>query len=172
MNRSTHLLIGAAAAAPIAISLAPLPALGCIWFGVAGGAMPDYLDLRSGARRALKHRGVSHSLIVAGLTSIVVLILLDGVSRSDADPISLSSDLVFAWSLAFFVGMLSHLAADACTIGGIQPALPFFRWRFWLLPRWFRGRSDGAINFIGRVAAVLMLGLALAVYLSLGINGR
>src|SRR3954449_6679771 len=140
MNRSTHLLVGAAAAAPIALSLAPLPALGCIWFGVAGGAMPDYLDLRSGARRALKHRGVSHSLIVVSLCSIGVFFLLDGVRRSDIVPMSLSPDLVIAWSIAFMCGMLSHLAADACTVGGIQPALPFFRWRFWLLPRFFRGR--------------------------------
>jgi membrane-bound metal-dependent hydrolase YbcI (DUF457 family) len=172
MNRSTHLLIGAAAAAPIAITLAPLPAAGCIWFGVAGGAMPDYLDLRSSARRMLKHRGVSHSLVIAGLCSLVVYVLLDGVSQSGFELVSISPSLAVAWSLAFACGMISHLAADACTIGGIQPALPFVRRRFWLLPRFFRGRSDGAINVIGRVAAVLVLGVALAIYLSIGISGR
>jgi membrane-bound metal-dependent hydrolase YbcI (DUF457 family) len=159
------LLLGAAVAAPFAIPLAPLPAFGCIWFGVAGGAMPDYLDLRSGARRTLKHRGVSHSLILTSLCSIVVFILLNGVSRSDLGPISISPESVTAWSLAFMCGMLSHLAADACTVGGIQPALPLARWRFWLLPRFFRGRSDGWINFFGRVIAVLVLGFSLAMYL-------
>jgi membrane-bound metal-dependent hydrolase YbcI (DUF457 family) len=134
--------------------------------------MPDYLDLRSSARRMLKHRGVSHSLVIAGLCSLVVFVLLDGVSRSGFELVSISSSLAAAWALAFACGMLSHLAADACTIGGIQPALPFVRRRFWLLPRFFRGRSDGGINVVGRVAAVLFLGVALAIYLSIGIIGR
>jgi membrane-bound metal-dependent hydrolase YbcI (DUF457 family) len=160
------LLIGAATAAPIAIALDPLPALGCIWFGVAGGAMPDYLDLRSNARRVLKHRGVSHSLMVVGLCSALVFVLLDGVSRADVNILPISTDLVVPFTLAFALGMLSHLAGDACTKGGIQPALPFHRGRFWLLPRFFRTRSDGAINGFGRLAAVLVLGFALAAYLS------
>lgn len=165
MKRSTHLLIGAAAAAPIALTLAPFPAAGCIWFGVAGGAMPDYLDLRSGARRVLRHRGVSHSIVIAGLCSLTVFVLLDSVGRAGLAAISISPALASAWSLAFACGMLSHLAADACTVGGIQPALPFFRRRVWLLPRLFRGRSEGAVNVIGRIAAVLVLGFALAIYL-------
>jgi membrane-bound metal-dependent hydrolase YbcI (DUF457 family) len=166
MNRSTHLLIGAAAAAPIAIMLDPLPALGCIWFGVAGGAMPDYLDLRSNARRVLKHRGVSHSLVIVALCTVLVYVLLDGVSRADVQILPISTDLVAPYALAFALGMLSHLAGDACTKGGIQPALPFHRGRVWLLPRFFRTRSDGAINGLGQLMAILVLGLALAAYLS------
>jgi membrane-bound metal-dependent hydrolase YbcI (DUF457 family) len=166
MKRSTHLLIGAAAAAPIALALDPLPALGCLWFGVAGGAMPDYLDLRSDARRVLKHRGVSHSLVIVALCSAVVFVLLDGVSRAEVDVVPISTDFVAPFTSAFAFGMLSHLAGDACTKGGIQPALPFYSGRFWLLPRFCRTRSDGGINGFGRIVAVVVLGLALAVYLS------
>jgi membrane-bound metal-dependent hydrolase YbcI (DUF457 family) len=167
MKRSTHLLIGAAAAAPIAITLDPLPAIGCLWFGVAGGAMPDYLDLRSNARRVLKHRGVSHSFLIVALCSALVFVLLDGVSRADVNVLPIPSDLVASYTLAFALGMLSHLAGDACTKGGIQPALPFHRGRCWLLPRFFRTRSDGAINGLGQLMAILVLGLALAAYRSI-----
>jgi len=171
MNRSTHLLIGAAAAAPIAITLDPAPALGCLWFGIAGGAMPDYLDLRSNARRMLKHRGVSHSLVIVALCSALVFVLLDGVSRADVKVLPISTSLAVPFALAFAFGMLSHLAGDTCTKGGIQPALPFHRGRFWLLPRFFRTRSDGAINGLGQLAAIVVLGLALAAYLSAMASG-
>jgi membrane-bound metal-dependent hydrolase YbcI (DUF457 family) len=115
----------------------------------------------------LKHRGVSHSFFIVALCSALVYVLLDGVSRADVMVLPIPSNLVAPYTLAFAFGMLSHLAGDACTKGGIQPALPFHRGRFWLLPRFFRTRSDGAINGFGRLAGVLFLGLALAAYLSI-----
>ena len=66
--------------------------------------------------------------------------------------------------LAFGLGMGSHLLGDACTRGGIQPLLPLIKWRFWLLPRIVRGRSDGRINVLAGAISVVILALGIAWY--------
>jgi hypothetical protein len=60
--------------------------------------------------------------------------------------------------------MGSHLLGDACTRGGIQPLLPLINWRFWLLPRIVRGRSDGRINALAGAISTVMLALGIAWY--------
>jgi membrane-bound metal-dependent hydrolase YbcI (DUF457 family) len=66
--------------------------------------------------------------------------------------------------MAFGVGWISHLASDACTIGGIQPLLPFARWRCWLVPRRLRSRSDGYLDKVVRLSALGTLGFGIVVY--------
>lgn len=167
MRRSTHLLLGVAAAAPVAALVPPVGAVGCLWFGLMGGAFPDWLDLRSGAARHLKHRGLSHSGLVLGLSAVAVLVVLDAVSRAQARLMPIPAGYARVWAAAFGLGVLSHLLSDACTRGGIQPLLPLSKRRWWLLPRFARGRSDGRLNGLARVAAVVLIGLSLAVFLTL-----
>ena len=165
MRRSTHLLLGVAAAAPVAAVVPPAGAVGCLCLGLIGGAFPDYLDLRSGAARHLKHRGLSHSGLVLGSSSVAVFIVLDAVARAETDLMPLPPSYARLWAACFGFGVLSHLLSDACTRGGIQPLLPLSKRRYWLLPRFLRGRSDGWINGLARLGSVVLLGICLAVFL-------
>ena len=161
MKRGTHLLMGAAAAVPVAVLLPPLGAVGSLWFGMSGGGLPDYLDLRSEARRVLRHRGVSHSFLIVALTTTFVWLVLDALTRDVFGLIPVPDHYVLPWSVSFGLGMLSHLLGDACTRAGIRPWLPVVNTRLWLLPRFLRGRSDGAINGFARgfSLAVLLVGI-------------
>lgn len=165
MKRSTHLVMGIAAAVPVAAALPPVGAFGCLWFGMTGGAIPDYLDLRSEARRALRHRGASHGLIVLALATVFFWYVLGALQRAEYQLFPVPARYVTPWSLAFGLGMISHLLGDACTRGGIQPLLPIAGWKLWLLPRFLRGRSDGRINGLARLLSCAVIGLGLAVYL-------
>lgn len=164
MKRGTHLIMGAAIAVPVAVVLPPVGALGGLWFGMTGGALPDYIDLRSEARRSLRHRGLSHSLPVAAATALFVWLVLDALAREEYRLIPVPARYVVPWSLAVGLGMLSHLLGDACTRAGIQPLLPFLRFRFWLLPRFLRGRSDGAINLFARGFSTAVLATGAGYY--------
>ena len=164
MRRSTHLMLGVAAAAPVAALGPPVGVIGCLCLGMIGGAFPDYLDLRSGAARHLKHRGSSHGSIVLGLSTVAVLIVLDAVARADTALMPLPESYARLWSACFGLGALSHLLGDACTRAGIQPLLPLSKRRYWLLPKTLRGRSDGWLNGVARLAAVVLLGMCLAVF--------
>jgi len=168
MRRTTHLIMGAAAAAPLAALMPPVGAVVCLWMGVTGGAFPDYVDLRSGMKRHLKHRGFSHSYLMLALSTAFVYVVLRALNQQDiSDTLRVPLDYVRAWTAAFAFGVISHLLGDACTRGGIQPALPFSQRRVWVLPRIFRGKSVGWQNSIAQIAAVLVLGLSLAAYLTL-----
>ena len=158
-------MLGVAAAAPVAAVVPPVGAVGCLCLGLIGGAFPDYLDLRSGAARHLKHRGLSHGGIVLGASTVAVFIVLDAVARADADLMPIPVSYARLWAACFGLGVLSHLLGDACTRGGIQPLLPLSKRRYWLLPKFLRGRSDGWLNGIARLAAVMVLGGCLAVFL-------
>jgi membrane-bound metal-dependent hydrolase YbcI (DUF457 family) len=164
MKRGTHLIMGAAIAVPVAVALPPVGAFGAIWLGMAGGALPDYLDLRSEARRSLRHRGVSHSLVVIAATMVFVWLVLDALSRESYQLIPVPDRYVLPWTVSLGLGMLSHLLGDACTKAGIQPLLPILRWRFWLLPRFLRGRSDGSLNLFARGFSYAVLATGLAYY--------
>jgi membrane-bound metal-dependent hydrolase YbcI (DUF457 family) len=164
MKRGTHLIMGAAMAVPVAVVLPPVGALGSVWLGMTGGALPDYLDLRSEARRSLRHRGVSHSFLVLGLTTLFVWLVLDALERERLQIVPVPSRYVVPWAVALGLGMLSHLLGDACTRAGIQPWLPLFKARLWLLPRFLRGRSDGSINLFARGLSLAVLGVGFAAY--------
>ena len=164
MRRATHILLGAAAAVPVAVALPPASALGCVWWGMIGGEVPDWLDLRSRAGRLvrLRHRGASHGLPVALLATLLVYLALRELSSLAFPPVAPRRAAEMA--SAFGAGVLSHLLGDACTLRGIQPWLPFDRRRWWLLPRRLRTRSDGAVDRVGRAGAVVALGLGTALY--------
>lgn len=164
MKRITHTLLGAAAATPFALALPPLGAAGCLWFGMVGGGWPDWFDLRSDARATLRlrHRGVSHSLVLACAWSLLLWIVFGVVSRSGMiNPPAAAS---VAWTSGFFMGICSHLLGDACTHAGIQPWLPFSRRRFWLVPKLLRTRSDGLGDRLGRFLALIVLIGGVVVY--------
>ncbi|HEX3302808.1 MAG TPA: metal-dependent hydrolase [Thermomicrobiales bacterium] len=168
MRRSTHLIMGAAAAAPLAALMPPVGAVGCLWLGVTGGAFPDYVDLRSGMKRHLKHRGFSHSYLMLALSTAFVYVVLRALNQQEvSDTLRVSLDYVRAWSAAFAFGVMSHLLGDACTRGGIQPALPFSQRRVWVLPKIFRGKSVGWQNGVAQVIAIMVLGVSLATFLTL-----
>ncbi|MGC4108462.1 MAG: metal-dependent hydrolase [Thermomicrobiales bacterium] len=167
MRRITHLTLGAAVALPIAASASPSIAIGigCLWFGVAGGGFPDWFDLRSDLRRPLRlhHRGASHGLPVAmGTTALLYLVLRVLASSGFAfGEVSLmpSEPTARLWSVCFLAGILSHLASDACTKGGLRPLLPFSQWKVWLVPKPFRSRHDGWLDRLVFLASLAALGL-------------
>jgi len=167
MRRSTHLLLGVAAAAPVAALVPAAGAVGCLWFGMVGGAFPDYLDLRSGAARHLRHRGLSHGVLVLVSSMAGVYVVLDAVARAETRLLPIPPGYARLWAACFGLGVVSHLASDACTRAGIQPWLPLSRRRVWILPRFARGRSDGWLNGLARLAAVAVLGIALGMVLIL-----
>ena len=160
--------MGAAAAAPLAALMPPVGAVGCLWLGVTGGAFPDYVDLRSGMKRHLKHRGFSHSYLMLALSTAFVYVVLRALNQQEvSDTLRVSLDYVRAWSAAFAFGVMSHLLGDACTRGGIQPALPFSQRRVWVLPKIFRGKSVGWQNGVAQIVAIMVLGVSLAAFLTL-----
>ena len=68
----------------------------------------------------LGHRGITHSLVACAVVAFAASLL----SRE------------FAAGLA--IGYLAHVAADACTPGGVPLLAPLTRRRWWLLPRRIR----------------------------------
>jgi len=159
----THTILGAAAALPIAVSRDPAIAAGCVWFGMVGGGLPDWLDLRSDFKSALrlKHRGASHSLFAlvmfVGMFYAGLAMLQRAEFRVDDILIAPANATIWAWTVALLLGALSHLLSDACTIAGIRPFLPAWNTRVWLLPRLLRCRSDGYLDTVLRALAVIAL---------------
>jgi membrane-bound metal-dependent hydrolase YbcI (DUF457 family) len=170
MRGVTHTLLGAAVALPIAVSRDPMVAAGCIWFGMVGSGLPDWLDLRSDFKTPLrlKHRGASHSLFVLAGSAALLFLVLSMLQRASftigSVTIAPEDATIVAWILAMSAGIASHLLADSTTISGISPFLPFSRWRFWLLPRMLRSRSDGYLDSVLRVAAIIALAFGVVVF--------
>lgn len=154
---------------PIAVSLSPGIAIGCLWWGMAGGGFPDWFDLKSDFRKPLRlrHRGASHGLPVALLASAAVYGLLTVISQASFDilgvPISLSAQDAMPWTLGFLLGVLSHLVSDSCTISGIRPFLPFSGRSFWAIPKFLRSRHDGYLDrlfFLSSLGAIALFTIA------------
>ena len=171
MKRTTHLMLGAAVAMPIAASLSPGLALGTVWWGMAGGGYPDWFDLRSDLRRPLRlrHRGASHGIPFVALLAAGLFIVLRALAATTfplaGRELSLPETAVLPWTLAFVAGFASHVASDALTHAGVRPFLPFSVRRVWLLPRFLRGRSTGPLDALMRLAASLALIAGCALYL-------
>ncbi|MGD9711631.1 MAG: metal-dependent hydrolase [Thermomicrobiales bacterium] len=163
MQRTTHLAVATASVMPLALERSVPAAAGIVLIGMAGAVLPDYLDLRSDARGVLRHRGASHSLAVAAATVLVTWLILQSLAQVEDPRVTLDSLLIRPLTLAFLVGVMSHLVLDACTPRGIQPFLPFLRRRFWLLPRPLRigtgSRLDAAVGMValGLIAASFTL---------------
>ena len=152
-------------AMPIAASLSPVAAAGAVWLGMVGGGYPDWFDLRSDFSRRLKHRGISHSVFLGALFTIVVyavLVIVDAqFTQISMDDIELRS-----LALAFGAGFLSHVLADACTHAGVRLFLPINSDKWWILPPFLRSRSEGLANTVVSFLAMLVLILLLIRYVS------
>jgi membrane-bound metal-dependent hydrolase YbcI (DUF457 family) len=166
MKRATHILLGAAVAMPIAASSSPAIALGAVWWGMVGGGYPDWFDLRSDFSRRLKHRGSSHSLLLGAAFAFALWWVL-GLVADQFAAIRLSHQAIDSWAIAFGVGFLSHIVADACTRAGVQPFLPFIKDKVWILPPWLRGKSEGTPDTIARVIAVVVIVASVSRFVSL-----
>jgi membrane-bound metal-dependent hydrolase YbcI (DUF457 family) len=170
MKRVTHGLLGAAVAMPLALAVSPGTAIGCVWWGMAGGGFPDWLDLRSDLRKPLRlrHRGVSHSAFAGVLLTLGVFWLLRIAQGAELSPggqtLSLGDDAVWFWTASFAAGFASHVLSDACTRGGIQPWLPFSEWKLWLLPKPLRSRSDGYLDRVARLLATVTVIAGVAIF--------
>ncbi len=170
MRGVTHTLLGAAVVLPIAVSREPAVAAGCLWLGMVGGGLPDWLDLRSDFKTQfrLKHRGASHSLIVlvgcAALLYLGLISLQGSPAAFGGTAVAPKDSTVAAWVAALALGIGSHLGSDACTFAGIRPLLPFSQWKVWLLPRFLRSRSDGYLDTVVRVLALVTLAFGFVVY--------
>ncbi|HEV2066999.1 MAG TPA: metal-dependent hydrolase [Thermomicrobiales bacterium] len=170
MRRITHTLLGAAVAMPTAVSHDPIIAAACLWWGMAGGGLPDWFDLRSDLRGPLRlqHRGISHSIVflivVTGLVlGLFTLLRASGFALAGVHLIP-PENAVVPWLVALALGIASHLASDACTHGGIRPLLPFSRARVWLLPGFLRSRFDGYLDTVFRLAAIAFIGVGSIAY--------
>ncbi len=172
MRRITHTFLGAAVAIPVAMSLEPVLAAGCLWWGMVGGGLPDWFDLRSELRHPLRlrHRGVSHSLIFLIIAVGSVYLLLDLLRLSGFSPVGIDltppAEAVRSWVLTAALGILSHLASDACTHGGIRPLLPFSRLKVWLVPPFLRSRFDGYLDVLFRLGAIGFIGVGTIAYVA------
>jgi membrane-bound metal-dependent hydrolase YbcI (DUF457 family) len=171
MKRATHLLLGAAASIPVALTLSPGLALGTVWWGMVGGGFPDWFDLRSEFRKGLRlrHRGASHGLpfalaMTGGLYLLLQVLAATSFTLGDTT-IALTEAAIRPWTIAFALGILSHLVADAWTHAGIRPFLPFSSIRVWLVPKLLRGTSSGPLDFIARSIAMLAILVGLLAYL-------
>ena len=167
MRRITHLTLGAAVTVPVVLDQ-PWPlAVGCLVLGGIGGGMPDWIDFQSGLRKPFtpRHRGASHGLPVMAasllLLAIAILVIRDRIPEWPGEFDLFDGSGIWIALFAFGLGWLSHLASDACTISGIQPLLPFARWRCWLMPRPLRSRSDGYLDKLVRLGALTVLSFGL-----------
>ena len=145
---------------PIAASLSPAAAVGAVWLGMVGGGYPDWVDLRSDLSSQLKHRGISHSLIVGALLALGLYFVLE-LAVTEFSWFHLAESEIYGLSLAFGAGFLSHIPADACTHAGVRPLLPISNSKIWILPKALQGKSNGAIDTIARYIAISLLLLSL-----------
>lgn len=150
---------------PIAATSSPAIAAGAVWWGMVGGGYPDWFDLRSDFSSRLKHRGVSHSIFLGAAFAFAFWWVL-GVIADQFTGVNLSHQDIDVWALAFGAGFLSHILADACTRGGVQPFLPVSKEKWWILPPMLRGKSEGMPDTIARFLAILVLVVTVARYLS------
>jgi len=170
MRGVTHTLLGAAVALPIAVSREPAVAAGCLWLGMVGGGLPDWLDLRSDFKTQLrlKHRGTSHSLFVLMVCSALLYLALVTLRRSQVAfgewSLAPGDATTTALVVSLALGIASHLASDACTYSGIRPFLPFRDRTIWLLPRFLRSRYDGYLDTLFRIVAVTALAFGIVVF--------
>lgn len=153
-------------ATPVAASLSPGLALGAIWWGMVGGGFPDWLDLRSEFRRGMRHRGFSHSAIAGALLTLAFWFAF-GVIADTFSVHWLKPQAIRSWTIAFGLGYLSHILADACTRAGVRPLLPLSQRRVWLLPKLVRGKSSGGLDGATRMLASFVVVAAILSYVGI-----
>lgn len=101
----------------------------------------------------LPHRGITHSLLAC-----LLAVLVAGALASLIDP---TSAVTIAAGVA--IGYSAHVAADACTPGGVRAWAPFSRRRTWLLPPRARIKTgSGRELATGMLVALLLVAATLA----------
>lgn len=153
MRNTTHELIGVSLAltAGQALEAGPLESAGLAVAAVAGARLPDVDQL--GARVHTRTRLERRSLIVGAVGAVVRLPLVAfagivshralthsalacaaaaGLAALVASPVGPSPALLVGGGVA--IGYAAHVAADACTPGGVRLWAPFSPRRVWLLP--------------------------------------
>jgi len=80
---------------------------------IIGSVFPDVDHPQAFLGKIVKHRGIIHSLLACCISSFVLAILL------------LIYNVSLLIALAFFIGYLSHLAADSLTVMGVEWLQPF-----------------------------------------------
>lgn len=139
MRWAAHIAVGAGLAA--AVNPLTIPA------AVIGATAPDWLEwVCRAVGQPVRHRTVTHVLLYWLLGCIALLLL-------DLGPFD-------AHALGFFVGGLSHVLADSCTVSGV-PALPWSTRRFHLLGGKLRTGGSGELVL---AAGVLAAGIAISFY--------
>lgn len=179
MRGHTHALFGLAAVVavdqltqfiqPHIIRDVPVGLVACAGAAILGALAPDIDAEDSSIKRELglagsaaslglrlagvKHRGLTHSGIIAGLVPAAAWLFAGRFGYEDV-------------GLAFGLGYLSHVAvADALTISGV-PLLWPLPGRFHLLPRPLRIRTGGAAEVVVFALAAVGLGLLLPAVIS------
>ena len=97
------------------------------------------------------HRGTAHSLLACALTAAIV-----GAVVWLFDPLA---GAIAGCGVALGYG--AHLAADACTPGGVPALAPFSCRRTWLLPAALRVRTGGFGELTFAAVAASMVGALL-----------
>lgn len=156
----THATIGLAAGAALAVELkADIPTVGVMCLlGAVGGLLADIDTPHSlisnqvwPARLLLfwvKHRGVTHSLILLGIVTV------------------LAQKYLGFYGLALGAGYASHLLGDMATREGVPLLWPYGR-RLHILPPGLRLTTGGLMESLVWLATVGLLGW-LALQLALG----
>ena len=138
---------------PLAVDHSWPAASGIVLMGMAGSVVPDYLDFRSDFRGVLRHRGLSHSFLVAALLIAAVWMVVGALTRIDDQAWALHAALIQPLTLAFAVGAVTHLTLDACTPRGIRPLLPLSKWSLRLLPGPLRVTTGSRVDDLIGLAA-------------------
>ncbi|MGI8944759.1 MAG: metal-dependent hydrolase [Thermoleophilaceae bacterium] len=154
MRNATHELLGVslALAGAQAVQAGPLESVGLGVAAVCGSRLPDLDQVGSRVHRRSRlerrsmlfgalgtvlrlpmwafaalvgHRGVTHSALACAATAALAALL--------AHPAGTAVALVVGVGVG--VGYAAHVAADACTPGGVRLWAPLSRKRVWLLPR-------------------------------------
>lgn len=150
MLGKTHLMVGALAGAALAANLqADIPTSIGMWAAGGLGALLADIDTPGSmiSRRArparllvfwLKHRGVTHSLLILCFVGL------------------LAYRLAAEFGIALALGHASHLLADMMTKDGVPLLWPYPR-RLHVLPPFFRLTTGGLIEQLVSLAATIGL---------------
>jgi membrane-bound metal-dependent hydrolase YbcI (DUF457 family) len=111
------------------------------------------------------HRGLTHSLIVA------IYVVIASLSLS----VFVTPTRTPWWGVAWSVGWLTHLGADALTFSGLKLLQPWSERRYWLAPRGLRFRvgtwPDMLLGALAPIMGLMVLLLVHGLFAMLALAG-
>lgn len=182
VRNATHELVGVslALAAAQALEAGPLESVGLAAAAICGSRLPDVdqLGARVNRRSILERRSVLFSAVVAPVRlpliafaalvphrtlthSALACAAAGGLAVLVAFPLGADAALVVGVGVA--IGYAAHVAADACTPGGVCLWAPVSRERVWLLPAGARMPTGSFREAALAAVAVAALALVLIV---------